>query len=222
MRPTRTVHPLPAGFLTTELINGITHGIGFALSNVGLVVLVAMAAVRGSARHVVACSIYGATLVLLYAASTLYHSVWAPRVKQVLRIIDHIAIFLLIAGTYTPFTLISMSGGWGWSLFGTVWGLALVGSLMKVFFTGRFGVVSVLIYLGMGWLAILGVKPLLQSLTVGGFLWLAAGGLAYTFGLVFYAWERLPFHHAIWHVFVMLGSACHFFAVMFYVLPPAA
>lgn len=211
-------HP---GFLGhgAELANSITHGVGFALSIVGLVVLVAFAALHGSARHVVACSIYGSTLVILYLASTLYHSIYAPNVKYVFKVIDHIAIYLLIAGTYTPFTLISLQGAWGWTVFGVIWGLALLGILYKIIFIGRWKGVSVTIYLAMGWMCIIPIKPLLESLTTGGVIWLAAGGLAYTFGVIFYVWKRLPFHHAIWHLFVMAGSACHFFAIMFYVLP---
>ncbi|MCP3982475.1 MAG: hemolysin III family protein [bacterium] len=213
--------PTP-GLMSTELANGITHGVGFVLSQAALVVMVALAATRGSARHVVACSIYGATLVILYLASTLYHSVSEPRAKRILRIIDHIAIYLLIAGTYTPFTLITLRGAWGWSLFGTIWGMALVGSAFKLFFTGRYEKVSVAFYLGMGWVAVVSLEPLHSSLRGGGMAWLMAGGLAYTLGIVFYAWQSMRYHHAIWHVFVMLGSACHFFAVMLYVLPPAA
>ncbi len=210
----------PIGFLNTELINGVTHGVGFLLSIAGLVVLVVLAASRGGARHVVACSVYGSTLILLYLASTLYHSVTAPRAKQVLRLIDHIAIYLLIAGTYTPFMLLTLRGGWGWSLFGVIWGLAIVGSVFKILFIGRFRKTSVVIYLLMGWLVVVGLKPLLASLPLAGFVWLMAGGAAYTLGVVFYAWKSLPHHHAIWHVFVMLGSTCHFFAVMLHTLPP--
>ncbi len=184
----------PIGFLNTELINGVTHGVGFLLSIAGLVVLVVLAASRGGARHVVACSVYGSTLILLYLASTLYHSVTAPRAKQVLRLIDHIAIYLLIAGTYTPFTLLTLRGGWGWSLFGVIWGLAIVGSVFKILFIGRFRKTSVVIYLLMGWLLMVGLKPLLASLPLAGFVWLMAGGAAYTLGVVFYAWKSLPHH----------------------------
>ncbi len=211
----------PVGLLSTELANGITHGVGLLLSQLGLVILVVMAVSRGSARHVVACSIYGSTLVLLYLASTLYHSIHAPRAKRVLRLIDHISIYLLIAGTYTPFTLVTLRGGWGWTLFGVIWGLALVGTVFKLFIPpGRWEFVSVALYLAMGWTAIVAIKPLHEQLSTGGLIWIFAGGAAYTLGVVFYCWESIRHHHAIWHVFVMLGSACHFFAVMFYVLPP--
>jgi hemolysin III len=187
-----------AGFLRTELANSLTHGVGFALSIAGLVVLVVLAAMHGSALHVAACSIYGATLVLLYLASTLYHSVRTPRLKHVLQVIDHVAIYLLIAGTYTPFTLIALRGGLGWSIFSIIWGLALIGILLKVLFVGRFRIASVVVYLLMGWLCIIALKPLLHSLPDGGFPGLLAGGIAYTVGVVFYAWKSLPYHHAVW------------------------
>jgi hemolysin III len=202
-----------------ELANTLTHAVGLGLSVVGLAVLVVLAVKHGTARHVVACSIYGATLVTLYLASTLYHTVQAPRPKRVLRIVDHSAIYLLIAGTYTPFTLAVLRGAWGWSLFGVIWGLALVGIAGKTWFIGRLRGFSLIVYLGMGWLALIALKPLLAALTPGGMAWLIAGGLAYTLGVAFYLAERLPHHHAIWHVFVMCGSACHFFSIMYFVLP---
>jgi len=211
----------PVGFLSTELMNGVTHGVGFLLSIVGLVVLVVLAASRGGARHVVACSVYGSTLIILYLASTLYHSVSAPRAKPLLRLFDHIAIYLLIAGTYTPFTLLTLRGGWGWSLFGVIWGLALLGSAFKILFIDRFPKFSVVIYLAMGWMALVALKPLLAAMPTGGLLLILAGGLAYTVGVVFYACDSIPHNHAIWHVFVMLGSTFHFFAVVLYTLPSA-
>ncbi len=210
-----------SGLMTTELVNGITHGIGFGMSSVALVVLLTMAANRGSARLIVACAIYGATLVTLYLASTLYHAVWSPRLKRVLQIVDHVAIYLLIAGTYTPITLVSLRGGQGWLLFGVIWAMALLGSLVKIFWFGRFPRATLMLYLLMGWGALTVARPLVESLTHGGAAWLAAGGLAYSIGVIFFRWESLRYHHAIWHVFVMLGSTCHFFTVMFYVLPPA-
>ena len=202
-----------------ELANSLTHGFGLALSVVGFVILLVLAARRGTAWHIVTCAIYGATLVLLYAASTLYHSVRSERVKRVCKVIDHSAIYLLIAGTYTPFTLVVLRGPWGWSLFGVVWGLALVGILWKVWFVDHFVVVSTTIYLLMGWLAVVALKPLVASVPVGGLAWIFAGGLAYTAGVGFFAWRRLPYHHAVWHVFVLIGSICHYFAVLFYVVP---
>ena len=211
-----------AGLLSTELANGITHGVGFLLSQIGLIVLVSLAATRGGARHVVACVIYGTTLVLLYLASTLYHSTRSPRIKRVFRIVDHIAIYLLIAGTYTPFTLITLRGSFGWTLFGVIWAMAAAGAIFKLLVPpGRWEAVSMVFYLVMGWAAVTGLRPLYDALSTGGFVWLLTGGVAYTLGVVFYFWQSIRHHHAIWHIFVMFGSACHFFAVMFYVLPRA-
>ncbi len=205
-----------------EIANAVTHGIGLALSVAGLVVLVVLACLRGSPWHVVASSVYGGTLVALYGASTLYHSVQRPRVKRIFRILDHAAIYLLIAGTYTPFALVNLRGVWGWTLLGLVWGLAVAGILFKIFGGVRFLKVSTFLYLLMGWLALMAIKPLLARVPTGGIVWLVAGGLAYTFGIVFYAWKKVPFHHAVWHLFVMVGSSCHYLAVMLYVLPRRA
>jgi hemolysin III len=182
-------------------------------------VLVSLAAVYGDTWRVVSFSIYGATLVLLYLASTFYHSIQHPRVKKALRTLDHIAIYWLIAGTYTPFALVNLRGGWGWTLFGLIWGLAVAGTLFKVLLPGRFKILSVLVYVGMGWLVLIALKPTLAAVAPGGLAWLIVGGLAYTLGVVFYAWKQLPYSHAIWHVFVLGGSICHFFAVLLYVLP---
>lgn len=202
-----------------ETINAVTHGAGAVLGAAGLAVLVALAALRGDAWHVASCAIYGATLVLLFTSSTLYHSFRGPRVKHVFRVIDHSSIYLLIAGTYTPFLLVSLRGGWGWSLFGVVWGLALAGIAFQVFFVDRFRLAQTLIYLGMGWLVVVATRPLLQRVPLGGLLWLLAGGLSYTLGAVFYLWKKLPYHHGIWHLFVLAGSVCHYFAILLYVLP---
>ena len=204
-----------------ELANAITHGLGLGLAVAGLVVIVALAARRGDARAVVACSIYGATLVLNYLASTLYHSVKYKGPKRLFRIFDHCAIYLLIAGTYTPFTLVCLKGGWGWSIFGVIWGLALAGILFKVFFIGRFAIMSGLVYLAMGWLIVIAVKPLVGSIPVWGLIWLGAGGLAYTAGILFFAFDtRVRYFHAVWHIFVLAGSIFHYFAVIVSVLPP--
>lgn len=202
-----------------ETINAWTHGLGALLSLAGLAVLVFMASRNGDAWHIVSCSIYGATLVLLFSSSTLYHSFRSERVKHIFRIIDHASIYLLIAGTYTPFVLINLRGGWGWSLFGVVWGLALAGIVFQIFFVSRFRVLQTLIYLAMGWLAVIAIKPLLTSVPLPGLIWLLAGGLSYTVGALFYLWKRLPFHHAVWHIFVLAGGVCHYFAILFYVLP---
>ena len=208
--------------LGEEIAHAVTHGVGAFAAIAGLAVLVAKAALYGSALHVVAVSVFGASLVLMYSASTLFHSIPLPRTKQVLRVIDHCCIYILIAGSYTPFTLLTLQGAWGWSLFGVVWGLAAVGIVFKIFTTGRFEKLSLGIYLGMGWCALVAVKPLLATLPAGGLWLLLAGGLSYSFGVIFYLWERLPYHHAIWHGFVLAGSVLHYFAILLYVLPSGA
>lgn len=203
-----------------EIANAITHGIGLLLSIAGFVVLLVLAALRGTAWHIVACSIYGATLICLYTASTLYHAVISPRVKRALRIFDHSAIYLLIAGTYTPFLLVSLRGPWGWSLFGVIWGLALVGVLFKFWFVERFAILSTAVYIAMGWLVVIAAKPVITHLRLTAIIWLLAGGLAYTGGVIFFAAKRIPYSHAIWHLFVLAGSICHYFAVLSTVIPP--
>ena len=205
-----------------EVANSITHGVGLALSVAGLAVLVFLAILYGDASHIAGCSVFGATLVLLYTASTLYHSFRKPRLKQLLKVFDHCAIFLLIAGTYTPFTLVNLRGLWGWILFGLVWTLSLFGILFKILYVNRFNIISVLLYLVMGWICIIAIKPLVTLVPTGGILWLLAGGLFYTTGVIFFACKRIPFNHTIWHLFVMAGSICHYFAVIFYVLPSRA
>ncbi len=205
-----------------EIAHGITHGLGALLSVAALTIMVAFATLKGTAWHIVGCSIFGGTLVLMYTASTLYHSIPLERAKRVLRVVDHSAIYLLIAGTYTPFLLVNLRGAWGWTLLGLIWSLAIAGVILKVAGSNRFRSVSLAFYLLMGWLVVIAVKPLLQSVELGGLLLLASGGLAYTVGVVFYAWRRLPYNHAIWHLFVLTGSALHFFAVLFYVVPLAA
>ena len=202
-----------------ELAHGLTHGIGALLSIAGLTILVAKAAVWGHARDITAAAIFGSALVLMYTASTLFHSIPIPATKRVLRVIDHSLIYVLIAGTYTPFTLVALHGLWGWSLFGFTWGLALVGIVFKIFTTGRFESLSLVIYLLMGWCGVVAAKPLIHSMESSGLWWLLAGGLSYSFGVVFYAWQKLRYHHAIWHAFVLAGSVCHYFSVLFYVLP---
>ncbi|HEY0975440.1 MAG TPA: hemolysin III family protein [Solimonas sp.] len=213
--------PVPEKLYTLgeEVAHAITHGLGVVLSIAGLAVLVARASLYGDAWHIVAVSIFGATLVLMYTASTLYHSIPLPRAKHVLRVIDHSLIYFLIAGTYTPFTLVTLRGPWGWSLFGLTWGLAIAGVIFKIFATGRFEKVSLAIYLGMGWCAIAAIQPLLQNLEPGGLALMLAGGLSYSGGVAFYVWRRLRYHHAIWHLFVLIGSVLHYFAILFYVVP---
>ena len=169
--------------------------------------------------RVVSFSIYGATLIILYLMSTLYHSFTNPTLKRIFHLLDHSAIFLLIAGTYTPFTLVSLRGGWGWTLFGLIWACAIAGITFKVFFLDKLRVVSVFFYVGMGWLAMIAIDPLLEVIPFSGFIWLALGGLSYTLGVVFYLWKKLPYSHTIWHLFVLAGSIFHFLCVLWYVLP---
>ena len=204
-----------------EIAHAITHGVGLLLSIAALVTLVVFASSRGDAWHIVSVSIYGATLVLLYTASTFYHALTRPRAKSVFRILDHAAIYLLIAGTYTPFALVNLRGGWGWTLFGVVWGLAALGVVLETTAKQRFRMLSIILYLGLGWIAAIAVKPLLHSVESRGIVLLVAGGLAYTGGVGFYGWRRLRYHHAVWHMFVLVGSLFHFFAVLFYVIPRA-
>ena len=205
-----------------EMANRLTHGLGAAFSAAGLVLMVVFSARYGDAWQVVSTAIFGATLVLLYTASTLYHSFRDERRSRLLRKFDHAAIFLLIAGTYTPFVLVTLRGPWGWSLFGVVWGLAIAGVVLKFWFAGRFTVFSTLIYIIMGWLVLIALKPLSTALPAGGMRLLVAGGLCYTGGVAFYLWRRLPYHHAIWHLFVLGGSACHWASVYCYVIPGGA
>jgi hemolysin III len=204
-----------------EIAHAATHGFGLVLALVALVLLVVFATAHGDTWHIVSVSVYGATLVVLYTASTLYHSIRHPPAKKVLQVIDHSAIYLLIAGTYTPFTLTTLRGGWGWTLFAIVWFFALVGVLLEAFARRRLKVVSLALYLGLGWLAVVAVKPLFERVALGGLVLILLGGLAYTAGVGFYLWRRLPYHHAVWHVFVLVGSLCHFLAVLLYVIPTA-
>ncbi len=203
-----------------ELANALTHGTGLAASLVGLPTLVLVAVNGGGARQIVACSVFAATLVILYAASTLYHALPPSRAKRVLRVVDHSAIYLLIAGSYTPFTLGVLSGAWGWTLFGVIWGLAAFGILYKTLLGFRFPRLSILLYVGMGWLAVLAIGPLTEALPAGGLVWLIAGGLCYTVGVPFYLRDRLRYRHAVWHLFVLAGSACHYAAVLQYATAP--
>ncbi len=205
--------------LGEEIANSITHGIGAVFGVTALTIMVAVAATSGNVWGVVGASIFGATLVLLYTASTLYHAITAPRAKNVLRILDHSAIFLLIAGTYTPITLVSLRGPWGWSLLGSVWGLAVAGVLIEATPLRRLRAISLVLYLTMGWAIVVAARPIITAMASGGLTLLIAGGLSYTLGLTFYGWKRLPYSHAIWHLFVLGGSTCHVLAVVLYVLP---
>jgi hemolysin III len=202
-----------------EIANGITHGIGVILAIYALVILASFAGIYGDTWHVISVSVYGTTLILLYTASTLYHSIQTPRAKNVFQIIDHLAIYILIAGTYTPFTLVSLRGPWGWSLFAVIWCLAFVGTAIRLGQMARERTVSIVLYVGMGWIVLVAMKPLISSVATGGIILLLLGGLSYTFGILFYRWKSLKFHHAVWHLFVLAGSSLHFFAVLFYVIP---
>jgi hemolysin III len=202
-----------------EIAHSAIHGLGIALSVAGLIALVATALHTGDSGTVAASVVYGITLFLLYLASTLYHSIPYPRAKRILRMLDHSAIYLLIAGTYTPFTLISLRGPWGFTLFGLIWGLAILGITLKVAAMGRFRSLSLVLYIGMGWLALVALNPLVAAIGRGGLVLLTLGGIAYTSGVVFYVWHRLPYHHAVWHAFVLAGSVLHFFAIFLYVVP---
>lgn len=205
-----------------ELANRLTHGIGALLSVAGLVFLTVYSALHGDAWVITSTAVYGASLVILYTASTLYHTVTSDRWRRFFQKLDHAAIFLLIAGTYTPFTLGPLRGGWGWTLFGIVWGLAVIGVVLKLFFAGKADVLSTVAYLVMGWLVVIAIKPLIAALPAGALWWLVAGGLCYSFGTIFYLWEKLPYNHAVWHVWVLGGSVCHWVAVFGYIVPRGA
>lgn len=203
-----------------EFINTLTHGAGFLLSIIGLSILVIYSSLQGDAMHIVSCSIYGASLVLLYGASTWYHACKNLKRKRLLRIADHSCIYLLIAGSYTPFTFGPLRGAWGWSVFCIVWTFALIGITLKIFYINRSEKIATLIYLIMGWMSIAVTFPLLENLSMTGFVWLLGGGLLYSAGTIFYVWEKLPFSHSIWHIFVLGGSLCHYSCVLNHVIPP--
>ena len=204
-----------------EVANAVTHGTGAVLALLAGTVLLIATAQRGGSTEFVSVAVFVAALVLLYTFSTLYHAARKPGRKRVFKILDHCAIFLLIAGSYTPFMLVALQGTWGWSLFAVIWSLALVGIVFKLFFTGRYKLLSTSIYVAMGWLAIVAIVPMVQALSTAVLLWLLAGGLLYTAGTLFYHRHALPYAHAIWHGFVLGGSTCHFVAVSLQVLSTA-
>ena len=208
--------------LGEEIANAVTHGLGIGLSVAALTLLVVVSAIWGNGWHLGSSIAYGVTLVLLYLASTLYHSITHEGARHVLKIIDHSSIYLLIAGTYTPFTLVTLRDNGGWWLFGIVWTLAIAGVVLEAFWVYRPKWLSVVVYLGMGWLVVTAINPLLENLEPGGVWLLLAGGVAYTLGTIFYVLKRVPYMHAVWHLFVLAGSVCHFLAVMLYVLPTPA
>ncbi len=199
-----------------EFANSVSHGVGLMAALIAAPVLIVTAARRGGTAAVVGASVFTATMVLLYLSSTLYHALPRNKAKRVLRVLDHGAIFLLIAGTYTPFTLGVLRGAWGWTLLGLVWSLAVLGIVLKAVGGLRYPVLSTCLYLGMGWLILIAVRPLWLRVPLPGLLWLAAGGLAYTAGVAFFAAEQVRFSHFVWHLFVLAGATCHFFAVLWY------
>ena len=203
-----------------ETAHAVSHGIGLLASVAGLTTLVVLAATHGSALHVVTCAIFGTALILVYTCSTLYHVVPDSRSKEILQYLDHCSIYLLIAGTYTPYCLVLLQGGWGWSLCGLAWALAATGIWIKSSPTLRENErLSVASYLAAGWLVMIGIQPIFQAMDLGAFLLILFGGLAYTLGVVFFLWERLSYNHAIWHLMVLTGSTLHFLGVLLYVIP---
>jgi hemolysin III len=216
----------PADYRLADILaNAITHGIGAVLAIVGAVYLI-VASTRGSALLIVSCSIFSATLVLVYICSTLYHSLVRTGARPVFHILDHSSIYLLIAGTYTPFTLVALRGSLGWSIFAVEWSLAVAGVLskslaMEHFKKGRLAILSAVVYLLQGWFIVFAVRPVLHAIGPHGLAWLAAGGLAYTLGIVFFALDSRRYFHAAWHIFVLAGSIAHYFAILFYVVPPS-
>ena len=207
--------------LSDIVANSVTHGVGALLAVSGAIYLI-HACMRRSSWHLVSCSVFAGTLVLVYLCSTLYHSLARTRAQHVLRVLDHSAIYLLIAGTYTPFTLIALRGPVGWTLFAAVWTLAIAGILFKSVATGKYPVGSTAVYLFQGWLAVFAAVPLIHAIHWQGALLLALGGLAYTLGVVFFALDRYRYFHSAWHLFVVAGSTAHYFAVLFYVVPHQA
>lgn len=204
--------------LAEEIANSVSHGLGFLLALVGAPFLIVAATQRGTLSDVIAVSVFAGAMALLYLSSTIYHALPQGRAKHVFHVLDHSAIYLLIAGTYTPFTLGVLQGGWGWTLFGLVWGLAAVGVTIKLVAGIRWHAISTAVYVGMGWLIVIAAKPLWESLPLAGLAWLLAGGIAYTTGVYFYAHKSMRFGHFVWHLFVVAGTACHFVAVWKYAI----
>lgn len=210
----------PLGYsVGEEVAHAVTHGLGAVLSIGGLIFMLYWAIEYGDTYHVVSAAIYGASLILLYTASTLYHAFPWPRVKYFFQQMDHAAIFVLIAGTYTPFALINLRGVWGWTLLGVVWSIALLGVTLELVMTKRRKWLSLSLYLGLGWMALIVIKPMIDNIDLPGLLLLVAGGITYSLGVIFYVWKSLKYHHAIWHLFVLGGSIFHFFSIFYYVLP---
>jgi hemolysin III len=204
-----------------EKINIYSHAVGFILSIVGSVFLIIRANFNGYVWGIVSFSIFGLSLIILYAASSLYHCTEKPELRHRFKIFDHASIYILIAGTYTPFTLVTLHGSLGWVLFGISWGMALTGIILKLFFTGKYTIISTAMYVLMGWLIIFAINPLIINLSIDGFLWLFAGGMAYTLGAILYCIKKIKFNHATFHILVLIGSFCHYISVYFFVLPAA-
>lgn len=202
-----------------EKLNVISHGIGLVLSVVALFLLLIKASNTGDSIAIISFTIYGLSMVILYAASTFYHASKTPELRYKLNIFDHASIYVLIAGTYTPFTLVTLNGWVGWTIFGVSWGLALTGITLKLFYTGKYDKASTIAYVLMGWLIIFAIKPLIASLSYEGLLWLFSGGIFYTVGAILYSMNKVKYNHAIFHIFVLLGSFSHFMAVYYYILP---
>jgi hemolysin III len=216
-----SANPAPRSLSREEFVNSLTHGVGVVLSVAGIIVLLSAARTSGLPHAWASCAIYAITLIVLYTTSTLYHAASAEPCKQRLRTLDHIAIFLLIAGTYTPFVLLALRGVWGWSLFAIIWTLAALGVICELTSLRRLRRIMVALYIAMGWVGIVAIKPLVAALPAPGLWLLFGGGVSYTAGVIFYRWRALPYHHAIWHLFVLAGSALQYFAILKYVLPGA-
>jgi hemolysin III len=198
-----------------EFLNTITHGLGLGLAIVALIVLSLRGYKSSEIAYLIGSVIFGLSLILLYFASTVYHALPRGKLKNALHVMDHVSIYLLIAGTYTPFTLVVLPGSWGWTVFAIVWGAALAGIILKLFWFNRFRYFSLILYAVMGWMIVIAIKPLIENINQTSLLFLAAGGFFYTVGIAFYVWKRLPYSHPVWHVFVLGGSISHFFAVYF-------
>lgn len=209
---------LPVYSKKEEIANALTHGAGIALSIAALVLLVVFSAIYGDAWKVTASAVYGASMIILYTASTLYHSFSKTKAAGKLNMFDHISIYYLIAGTYTPFVLVNMRGGWGWSIFGVIWACAITGTILKLIYGNRFRKISTILYLCMGWMIVIAFYPFIKNVETGGLILTLLGGLSYSIGVIFYKWKKLPFNHAVWHLFVLAGSILHFFAILFYVV----
>ncbi len=221
LKAEKTIGQVPKRSYTMgeEIVHSVTHGIGTCLSIVGLILLVDLAIKYGDVIQIVSFSIYGGTLIILYLASTLYHGFQHARVKRIFRVIDHSSVYLLIAGSYTPFLLVGLQGTWGWILLAVIWGAAIAGIGFKVLFLERFNNLSTWTYLLMGWASVVMIKDLFEKIPLGGIIWLALGGAAYSGGVIFYRMKKTPYMHAIWHFFVLGGSICHFLAVLLYLAP---